>query len=87
MTAQKKTKQVLLVWKSHGSKLFLSKKNMAALLRFAKLHLNKPQDFWNNVLWTDETKEGMFGHNSQQHCWRKPNTACKHKHLIPAVKH
>jgi len=27
-----------------------SKKNMAAWLRFAKLHLNKPQDFWNNVL-------------------------------------
>ena len=29
---------------------------MAAQLRFVKLHLNKPQDFWNNVLWTDETK-------------------------------
>ena len=29
----------------------------------------------------------MFGHNAQQHVWRKPNTAYQHKHLIPAVKH
>uniref|UniRef100_A0A3Q0T7Q1 Uncharacterized protein n=1 Tax=Amphilophus citrinellus TaxID=61819 RepID=A0A3Q0T7Q1_AMPCI len=29
---------------------------MAAQLRFEKLHLNKPQDFWENVLWTDKTK-------------------------------
>jgi len=61
---------------------------MAAQLRFAKLHLNKPQDFfWNNELWTDETKEKIFGHNTQQHVWRKPNTAYQHKHLIPTVKH
>lgn len=39
-------------------KTLLSKKNMAT-----KLHLNQPQDFWNIVLWTEETKVGMFGHN------------------------
>ena len=58
---------------------------MAAQLRFAKLHLNKPQDFWNNVLWTDQTKVEMFGHNAQQHVWRKLNTIYQHKHLIPTV--
>jgi len=31
-------------------KPLLFKKNMATWLKFAKLHLNKPQDFWNNVL-------------------------------------
>ena len=31
-------------------KSLLYKKNMAAQLRFAKLHLDKPQDFLNNVL-------------------------------------
>jgi len=29
----------------------------------------------------------MFGHNAQNHIWRKPNTAYQHKHLIPTVKH
>jgi len=38
---------------------------LAAWLRFAKLNLNTPPDFWNNVLWTDETtKVEMFGHKS-----------------------
>jgi len=45
-------------------KLLLPKKKMAALHRFAKLHLNKPQDFWNSFLWTNETKVEMFGHNA-----------------------
>ena len=56
-------------------KPLLSKKNMAAQLRFAWLHLNKPQDFWNNVLWTDETKVEISGHKAQQLVWRNSNTA------------
>jgi len=60
---------------------------MAAQLKFVKLHLNKPQDFWNNVLWTDQTKVEMFGHNAQQHICGKPSRAYQHKHLMPAVKH
>ena len=39
--------------------------DMAALLSFAKLHLEKPPDFWSNVLWTDDTKMEMFGHNAE----------------------
>lgn len=26
---------------------------LAAWLRYANLHLNKPQGLWNNVFWTD----------------------------------
>lgn len=37
---------------------------MAAHLKFLKLNLNKPQDFWNYVLWTDETKMEMFSHEA-----------------------
>lgn len=36
-------------------KPFLFKENMAVQLRFAAFYLNKQQDFWKNVLWTDET--------------------------------
>ena len=38
---------------------------MAAQLRFVNLHLNKPQDFCHNVVWTGENKGGMFGHNAK----------------------
>lgn len=32
------------------------------LLLFTELCLVEPQDFWNNVLWTHETKVGLFGY-------------------------
>lgn len=46
-------------------------KNMTAQLRFPKVHLNKPHDLCNNVLWTDKTKVDFFGYNAQH--WVQPN--------------
>ncbi|KAK3527966.1 hypothetical protein QTP86_013080 [Hemibagrus guttatus] len=37
-------------------KPLLSKKNINARLSFARKHLDDPQDFCENTLWTDETK-------------------------------
>ena len=41
-------------------KLLLSKKNVATRLRFAKLHLNRPQVFFSKVLCKVKTKIEMF---------------------------
>jgi len=32
-----------------------------------KFYLNQLHDFWSTVLWTDETKVEMFGHNAKSH--------------------
>ncbi|KAK3566022.1 hypothetical protein QTP86_024184, partial [Hemibagrus guttatus] len=37
-------------------KPLLSKNNIKARLSFARKHLDDSQDFWENTLWTDETK-------------------------------
>lgn len=50
------------------------------------MHLNKAETFWNNILWTDETKVEMFGHYALCHIWQKPNIALHHKHLMAIVK-
>uniref|UniRef100_A0A8C5Q120 HORMA domain-containing protein n=1 Tax=Leptobrachium leishanense TaxID=445787 RepID=A0A8C5Q120_9ANUR len=34
----------------------LSPKNKKSRLQYAKSHVDKPQKFWDSVLWTDETK-------------------------------
>ena len=68
-------------------KPLLTKKNMNAHLKFAKKHLDDPQEFWNNVLWTDESKVELFGRHGPRYVWRKPNTAFHSKNLIPTVKH
>uniref|UniRef100_A0A8C5PUM9 Transposase Tc1-like domain-containing protein n=1 Tax=Leptobrachium leishanense TaxID=445787 RepID=A0A8C5PUM9_9ANUR len=68
-------------------KPLLSKKNIAARLKFAKEHLDVPQHYWQNILWTDETKIELFGKNTQHYVWRKKGTAHQHQNLIPTVKH
>lgn len=32
-------------------------------LSYAKTYLDKTELFWNNVLWINETKKGLFGEN------------------------
>uniref|UniRef100_A0A803JCJ7 Transposase Tc1-like domain-containing protein n=1 Tax=Xenopus tropicalis TaxID=8364 RepID=A0A803JCJ7_XENTR len=46
-------------------KPLLYKKNIAARLKFAKEHLDVPQQYWQNILWTDETKVEVFERNTQ----------------------
>lgn len=55
-------------------KQLLSKKNIATQLKFAVMHLNKPED----ILWAEETKVKMSDHNAQT------NTVYQHKQFIPA---
>uniref|UniRef100_A0AAR2LFJ0 Transposase Tc1-like domain-containing protein n=1 Tax=Pygocentrus nattereri TaxID=42514 RepID=A0AAR2LFJ0_PYGNA len=56
-------------------KPLLSKKNNAARLQFATDHVDKPEGYWKNVLWMDETKIELFGLNEKHYVWRKENTA------------
>ena len=44
------------------------------------------QDFWNNVLWTDESKVELFGRQNRGHVRGKRNTAFQEKNLILTVK-
>ena len=46
------------------------KRHLEARLAFAKNHLEQDDAFWDQVLWTDETKIELFGHNDQRHVWR-----------------
>ncbi len=55
-------------------KPLLTKNNTTAHLIFAKKYLDYPQDFWANILWTDETKAELFGRCVSRYIWRKTNT-------------
>ena len=67
-------------------KPFLRTCHKQSRLRYAKAHLDQPASFWKKVLWTDETKIELFGHNKGRYAWRKKNTAFEGKHLLPTVK-
>ncbi|GFV20012.1 transposable element Tcb2 transposase [Trichonephila clavipes] len=49
--------------------------------------LRKPQQFWNEVIFSDEGKFNIFGSDGRRMVWRKQNTSHTPKHTIPTVKH
>ena len=81
MTAHLEEGQKSVAGRASRIKPLLYKKDTAAWPRFAKLHLNKPHDFWNNVSWTDETKVELFSLNTQGHTWKKTNIAFQQKQV------
>uniref|UniRef100_A0A674E7Y3 Tc1-like transposase DDE domain-containing protein n=1 Tax=Salmo trutta TaxID=8032 RepID=A0A674E7Y3_SALTR len=73
--------------RSARKKPLLQNRHKTVRLRFATAHGDKDRTFWRNVLWSDETKIELFGHND--HCcdWRKKGESCKPMNTIPTVKH
>lgn len=47
----------------------LKTNNKVAGVCFVKCCLKEPQDFWDIILWADETKVEMFDYKAQQHGW------------------
>ena len=64
----------------------LKKRHVEARLRFAKQHLDKPVNYWEHVLWSDETKIELFGCHTTHHVWRRNGTAHHPNNTIPTVK-
>ena len=46
-------------------KRLVSKRNLVSCFKFAKQHVHKDLSFWQNVLWTDESKFNHFGSDVQ----------------------
>uniref|UniRef100_A0AAY5KMK4 Tc1-like transposase DDE domain-containing protein n=1 Tax=Esox lucius TaxID=8010 RepID=A0AAY5KMK4_ESOLU len=61
--------------------------HVPALLRFAREHLDGPEEDWENVIWSDETKKNLFGKNLTHCVWRRKNAELHPKNIIPTVKH
>ena len=54
---------------------------------FAEDKQTKDMDYWNHVLWSDETKINFFGSDGVKRVWWRPGEECKDKCGLPTVKH
>ncbi len=61
--------------------------HVQARLKFAREHLDDPEEDWENVIWSDETKIELLGKNSTCRVWRRKNAELHPKKTIPTVKH
>ncbi|GFT59606.1 transposable element Tc1 transposase [Trichonephila clavipes] len=68
-------------------KPLIGKRNRVKRLKFTKKHILKPQQFWNEVIFSDESNFNIFGSDGRRMVWRKPNTSHHPKHTTPTVKH
>ncbi len=55
--------------------------------QFAEDKQTKNMDYWNHVLWSDETKINLFGSDGVKRVWRQPGEVYKDKCVLPTVKH
>ena len=44
-------------------------------------------DYWNHVLWSDETKVNVFGSDNVKRVWWQPGEEYKDKCVLPTVEH
>uniref|UniRef100_A0A8C4RIQ3 Transposase n=1 Tax=Erpetoichthys calabaricus TaxID=27687 RepID=A0A8C4RIQ3_ERPCA len=54
--------------------------HVQARLKFAREHLDDPEEDWENVIWSDEK-------NCTRRVWRRKNAELHPKNTIPTVKH
>uniref|UniRef100_A0A0A1XH96 Transposable element Tc1 transposase n=1 Tax=Zeugodacus cucurbitae TaxID=28588 RepID=A0A0A1XH96_ZEUCU len=47
----------------------------------------KDFNFWNTVIFADESKFNLFGSDGMAYVWRKPNTELQRCNIRPTVKH
>lgn len=66
---------------------FISQLNAQKRLAFAKQFVNKPIDFWKNVILTNASKFERRSNKRRRFIWRKVGEAIKPCVITPTVKH
>ena len=65
----------------------ISKVNQMKRHSFAKEHINKGIDFWNKVIFSDESKFSIYKSDRRVLTWKKKGEALQEKHIQSTVKH
>ena len=68
-------------------KPYVDKTNRVKRIQYAKKYQKHPLCFWDQVLWTDESKFNLFGSDGRVMLWRTLQKAFKPRCTVPIVRH
>ncbi len=68
-------------------KPFLNARHRRHRLAFARKYRKWTVDDWRRVVFSDETKNQLFGSYGREYCWRMPNESLNSRIVNPTVKH
>ncbi len=80
-------KQVCLHGHHPRRKHLLKLAHKKACKQFAEDNLAKSMNYWNHILWSDESKINLFDSDGVHHVWRRPGEECQDNCALPTVKH
>ncbi len=86
-TIQHTLQQVRLHGRRPRRKPLLKLAHKKACKQFAEDNLAKSMNYWNHVLWSDESKVNLFDLDGVQHVWRRPGEEYQENCALPTVKH
>ncbi len=79
--------QVVFHGRHPRKKPLLKLAHKKACKQFAEDNLAKSMNYWNHVLWSDESKVNLFDSDGVQHVWRGPGEEYQENCALPTVKH
>ncbi len=75
-------KQVGLHGRRPRRKPLLKLAHKKACKQFSEDNLDKRMNYWNHVLWSDESKVNLFDSDCVQYVWRRPGKEYQEKHAM-----
>ena len=86
-TIRRRAHEIGLYGRVARKKPYLSKANRGKRLEYARTYREKPLGFWNNVIWSDESKFNLFGSDGKVMVWRSTKEEFEPRYTVPTVKH
>ncbi len=79
--------QIVLHGSSPRRKPLLKMMHQKAHKQFDEDKQTENIDYWNHVLWSDETNINLFGSDGVKRVWQQPGDEYKDNCVLPTVKH